>query len=265
VFVAIIGGGGPGRVQWHSPDGTLRGTLTSAHDGQVSSLAFDADQNLYVPRWWGSALGVPGNTVTRFGPGLAFLGNFGSGYSSNPSSVTFDAARNVYVGQADDSGDILKFDAVGNLLASFNVAVGVRGTDHIDLAADGCTMFYASRTKNIYRYNVCTNTQLPFFNTQPLPGDEAYHVRVLPDGGVLVADYQLIVRLDALGNQVRTYFAPGEPNFWGGVDHAGDGTFWASNAYSGNIYKFDLNSGAILASFNTGTGVYTAAGLAVKP
>jgi Big-like domain-containing protein len=262
VFVAIVN---PGRVQWHRPDGTLRGVLSSAHDGQISSLAFDAARNLYVPHWWGSALGVPGNTVTRLDPNLNQLGSFGSGYNSDPSSVTFDANGYVYVGQADDSGDILKFDSNGTLVASFNVAVGNRGTDHIDLGLDGCTMFYTSRTKDVYRYDVCTNTQLPFFNTQPLPGDEAYHIRVLPDGGVLIADYRVIVRLDASGNQVQTYAVPGEPNFWGGVDHKGDGTFWASNAYSGNIYRFDLTTGAILASFNTGTGNYSAAGLAVKP
>jgi hypothetical protein len=262
VFVAIVN---PGRVQWHGPDGTLRGVLSSAHDGQISSLAFDAARNMYVPHWWGSALGVPGNTVTRLDPNLNPLGSFGSGYNSDPSSVTFDLSGNVYVGQADDTGDILKFDASGSLVATFNVAVGNRGTDHIDLGLDGCTMFYTSRTKDVYRYDVCTNTQLPFFNTQPLPGDEAYHIRVLPDGGVLIADYRVIVRLDASGNQVQTYVAPGEPNFWGGVDHRSDGTFWASNAYSGNIYRFDLATGAILASFNTGTGTYSAAGLAVKP
>jgi hypothetical protein len=262
VFVAIVN---PGRVQWHRPDGTLRGVLSSAHDGQISSLAFDAARNMYVPHWWGSALGVPGNTVTRLDPNLNPLGSFGSGYNSDPSSVTFDLNGNVYVGQADDTGDILKFDPSGSLVATFNVAVGNRGTDHIDLGLDGCTMFYTSRTKDVYRYDVCTNTQLPFLNTQPLPGDEAYHIRVLPDGGVLIADYKVIVRLDASGNQVQTYVAPGEPNFWGGVDHRGDGTFWASNAYSGNIYRFDLATGAILASFNTGTGNYSAAGLAVKP
>jgi outer membrane protein assembly factor BamB len=171
----------------------------------------------------------------------------------------------VYVGQADVTGDIRKFDAAGNLVASFDVAVGARGTDHIDLAADGCTMFYTSRTKDVFRFNVCTNSQLPFFNTQPLPGEAAFHVRVLPDGGILVADAQVIVRLDASGSQIQTYAAPGEPNYWGGVDGGTDGTFWASNAFSGNIYKFDLQSGAVLASFNTGTGNWTAAGVGVKP
>jgi hypothetical protein len=133
------------------------------------------------------------------------------------------------------------------------------------MGLDGCTMFYASRTLDILRYNDCTNTQLPNFNAQPLPGEAAYHIRVLPDGGLLVADSHLIVRLDSSGNQIQTYFAPGESNYWGGVDHIGDGTFWASNAFTGNIYRFNLASGAVVSFFNTGTGSLTAAGVAVKP
>jgi hypothetical protein len=44
----------------------------------------------------------------------------------------------------------------------------------------------------------------------------------------------------------------------------GDGTFWASNGYNGNIYRFNIQTGAVLAMFNTGTGNLTAAGVAVR-
>jgi hypothetical protein len=261
VFVAIV----DGSVQWRNPDGTLRQLLPFYSDGQASSVAFDAAGNVYVPHWWGHSPGMPGNTVARYDASGNLLGPFGSGYNEAPSSVTFDAQGNVFVGQADVTGDIRKYDSAGNWVASFDVATGARGSDHIDLAPDGCTMFYTSRTKDVYRYDVCTSTQLPFFNTQPLPGEAAYHLRVLPDGGVLVADSFVIVRLDASGNQIQTYWVQGEPNVWGGVDLVGDGTFWATNAYSANVYKFDLQSGAVLASFNTGTGGNTAAGVGVRP
>ena len=259
VFVALLGG----TIQWHNADGSFRQNLAPYGNGQVSSLAFDSAGYLYAPNWYGT-IPPPGNTVARFDPSGNLLGSFGSGYNTNPGSVTFDAQGNVYVGQSEGTGDILKFDPAGNLLASFDVAVGSKGTDHIDLGPDGCTMFYSSRTKDVYRYNVCTNTQLPFFNTQPLPGYEAYHLRALPDGGVLVADTSVVVRLDSSGNQIQTYFAPGENNYWGGLDLVGDGTFWASNASTSNIYKFDIQSGAILGSFNPGTGA-SAAGVGVKP
>jgi Big-like domain-containing protein len=261
LFVAIV----DGTVQWRSPDGSLRTVLDSPSDGQVSSVAFDAARNLYVPHWWGRSPGVPGNYMVRFDPAGNFLGPFGSGYNCSPSSVAFDALGNVYVGQAECTEDVLKFDAAGNLLGSFNVATGNRGADHIDLAPDGCTLFYASRTLDIFRYNVCTSTQLPRFNVQPLPGEAAFHLRILPDGGLVVADAQVIVRLDAVGNQIRLYSVPGEGNYWGGLDIVGDGTFWATNAVTSNVYKFDLETGAVLASFNTGTAAWTVAGIGVRP
>jgi len=259
VFVALLGG----TIQWHNADGSFRQNLAPYGNGQISSLGFDADGNLYAPNWYGT-IPPPGNTVAKFDPSGNLLGSFGSGYNTNPGSVTFDAQGNVYVGQSEGTGDILKFDAAGNLLATFDVAVGTKGTDHIDLGPDGCTMFYTSRTKDVYRYNVCTNTQLPYFNTQPLPGYEAYHLRALPDGGVLIADTAFIVRLDGSGNQIQTYVAPGEYNYWGGLDLVGDGTFWASNASTSTIWKFDIQSGAVLTSFNPGTGA-SSAGVGVKP
>jgi len=262
VFVSLT----TGQVQWRTSDGVLRQVLVGTATGQASSLAFDAARNLYVPHWYSQSPPIPGNTVERFDAnGNLIQGYFGSGYDCDPSSFAIDATGNVYVGQADCTGDILKFDAAGNRLASYDVPTTQRGTDHIYLAGDNCTMFYTSRDQNIYRYNVCTRTQLPIFNLQPLPGSNAYHLVVLPGGGVLVADSEFIVGLDAAGNQARIYSVPGEQgNLWGGVDFVGDGTFWASNGYNGNIYRFNIQTGAVLAMFNTGTGNLTAAGVAVR-
>ena len=261
VFVGLM----DGTVQWRAPDGTLRTTLTSVTDGEASGIAFDAARVLYVPHWFSRTNPASGNLVERFDPSGNLLGTWGSGYNCNPSSFAFDDAGNVYVGQADCTGDILKFDADGNLLASFDAAPGVRGADHIALASDGCTMLYSNWTTNIPRFNVCTNTQMTNFNAQPLPGETVWHLKILPDGGVLAADSGGIVRLDALGNQTQLYLVAGEGNYWTGLDTNGDGTFWANNAATSNIYRFDLASGAVLGVFNTGTPPWTAIGVAVKP
>ena len=59
------------------------------------------------------------------------------------------------------------------------------------------------------------------------PLDAAAQVRVLPDGGVLVATAPAIVRLDASGALVRTYGLDAwVSQYWLGLDLAGDGTFW---------------------------------------
>ena len=116
VFVGLLSG----HVQRHSPDGTLLGTLISGSDGEASGLAFDAARILHVPHWISRTGLGPGNMVARFDDNLNQMPNFGSGYNCNPSSFAFDSAGNVYVGQADCTGDILKFDAAGTLLAAFD-------------------------------------------------------------------------------------------------------------------------------------------------
>lgn len=260
VFVGFM----DGTVQWRAPNGTLKGVLTGVSNGEASGLAFK-DGILYVPHWYSQTIPFNGNNVARFDQAGNLLGTWGSGYDCNPSSFAFDAAGNVYVGQADCTGDIIKLDANGNPLASFNAAPGVRGADHIALASDNCTMLYSNWTTNILRYNVCTNTQMTNFNAVPLPGETVWHLKILPDGGVLAADSGGIVRLDAQGNQVRIYLVPGESSYFTGLDSNGDGTFWANNLATSNIYRFDIESGAILSSFNTGTPPWTAVGVAVRP
>ena len=261
VFVGLM----DGTVQQRAPDGTLRRVLAGASNGESSGLAFDAAGILYVPHWYSQTIPTNGNLVTRFDQGGNYLGTWGSGYNCNPSSFAFDAAGNVYVGHADCTGDILKLDAAGTPLASFDARPGIRGADHIALAADGCTMLYSNWTKDVPRFDVCTNTQMTNFNVQPLPGETVWHLKILPDGGVLVADSGGLVRLDAQGNQVQLYLVPGESSYFTGVDTINDGTFWANNAATSNIFRFDIASGAVLSVFNTGTPPWTAVGVAVKP
>lgn len=258
IFVSLRSG----QVQWRNPDGTLKQVLTSVSDGAANGMAFDGAGNLYVTHWSGTT--TPGNTVARFDPDGNLLGTFGSGYNANPSSIVFDAAGNAYVGQADETQDILKFAPSGDLLAALDVAVEHRGSDWIDLASDQCTMLYTSREQNVLQYDVCGNRQLPNFNRQPLPGPNAFALRVLPDGGLVVANWSVIVRLDASGALVQTYGVPDEAGSWIGLDLVGDGTFWVSSFGSSNVYRIDLASGSVLASFNTGTPPSTVGGVAVK-
>src|SRR3990170_2147962 len=163
-------------------------------------MAFDPAGNLYAT----SSFGCPTGTVVKFNNQGGLIGPFGSGYSDSTESIAIDAAGNVYVGQPDGTSDILKFDSAGNPLGSFDVPVGPRGSDWIDLAADQCTMFYTSEGTDIRRYDVCTSTPLANFNTAPLPSS-SYALRILPGGGVLVASSSVAVRLDSAGNQVQTY------------------------------------------------------------
>lgn len=265
LFVSLASG----EVQWRHPDGTPNRVLIGPMPGRAGGMAFDAAGNLYVTHWCEGSPLVPvcasGNGVESFDPTGIPRGPFGSGYNCNPYSIRFDGVGHAYVGQADCTGDILKLDARGTLQASYDVATD-RGSSWIDLATDGCTIFYTSGSQpTVKRFDVCANAQLAGFNTAPLPDPSAKALRILPDGGVLVTNVTAILRLDVFGNIVQTYDVPGEPRAWAWLDLVGDGTFWVSNHTSSNLFRFDIATGQVLASFNASPASFTVIGVAVKP
>jgi outer membrane protein assembly factor BamB len=81
---------------------------------------------------------------------------------------------------------------------------------------------------------------------------------------MIVSSGEVIVRLNASGLPVQTYGIPGEPSLWAGVELVGDGTFWAANYQSSNVYRFDLATGAVRASFNAGTPPSQVVGIRVR-
>ena len=251
-------------VEKFNVNGVSEGTVGSGYNCNPHALTFDAAGNLYVTHWCTDPTCTIGNTVETFNVNGMSQGTVGSGYNCNPHALAFDAAGSLFVGQADCTGAILKLSP-GEPPVAFAVAAENRGSFWIDIAGDGCTVFYTSWGPNVKRFDVCTNTQLADFNLAPLPGGATQGLRLLPDGGVLVASSAVVARLDATGALVQTYsVSTGEDQFWAGLDLVGDGTFWAVNYYASNVYKFDLTTGAVLASFNTGTPPATAVDVRVS-
>lgn len=260
VFVSLRSG----QVQWWSPEGTLKAVLANTIPGKAEGMGFDPAGNLYVTHYCLDPSCRTGNSVEKFDTTGNSQGAFGNSYWCNPYAVIFDGAWRAYVGQGDCSGDILVFNALGGFQTAFDVAPDNRGSARIDLASDGCTMFYTSQGFNVKRFNVCSNLQLPDFNTAPIPSGEAWGLRTLPDGGVLVACRTMIARLNAAGDLVQTYDVPSELRLWQGLDLGGDGTFWASNFGSSKVYRFDIATGDVLWSFNTGAPTNTVEDVLVK-
>ncbi len=175
------------------------------------------------------------------------------GATSHAESIVFDHAGNFYVGSPDGQ-KLLKYSSTNVLQTVFspNVESGARGIDWIDLAPDQCTIFYTSEGVAIRRFNVCTNSQLPDFVGGLSESGAAYGLKLLPDGSVLLADLDEVIRFDSLGNQIQTYTAPGEvgpfPSDFGWFALAldTDGTsFWAASQFTGNFYRFNIATGAI--------------------
>ena len=255
----------PGPVHWYRPDGTLRGRLLSHVPGTGEGMEFDPAGSLYVTRWCTDpSCTNTGNTVERFNSFGMSTGTVGGGYDCSPHAIVFTRDATAYVAQAGCSGDVLRFAAGTAQPVAFDVALDNGGSWWIDIAADGCTVFYTSIGPNVKRYNTCTRQQLPDFNTAPLPGGVTHDVRILPDGGVIVSSGEVVARLNASGALVQTYSVPGEQSLWAGLDLGGDGTFWAANYETSNIYRFDLATGAVRFVFNTLTPPQTAVAVKVK-
>ncbi len=259
VFVSIANG----QVAWYHSDGTLNSIIDCTAitgGGFTAGMAFDAADNLYVTMFNSNTVCVVDTTGTP-------TGTFGSGYNSAPESIVFDASGDAYVGQADLTADILKFDSAGNPLGPFNVATEVRGSDWIDLASDQCTMFYTSEGFLVKRYDVCNFVQLADFAV--LSAAPAFAIKLLPDGGLLVANSVNIKRLDAAGTTIATYDVTGN-NDWFALTLGSDGTsFWSADRTTADVCKFNLTTSVgtdnELLCFNTGTGPITVHGLAVIP
>jgi hypothetical protein len=254
----VFAGIGNGRIHQFSPTGTLKHTLDTASGApEDTGMCFDASNNLYATNFATS-------TMTKFNNVGNILTNpWGTGFNADPESCARNTSGNIYVGQADGSGDILKFDLAGNLLATFDPATEDRGTDWIDLASDQCTMHYTSEGTSVKSFDVCTNTQNPDFATG-LPGPFAYAHRIRSDGGELVADTDRVVRLDASGNVVQTYLASSYGStylFALNLDPDGQ-TFWTADLISGLITRINIATGAQVTQFSSQQEVDTA-GLAV--
>jgi len=251
---ASVGGSS---VQWRHADGTANRTLTSPVSmPQTTGMAFDPGGALYVT-------GYTSNVITRFDTSGSSIGAFGSSYSAHPKSIRFDAAGNAYVGLGSGSKDVLKMDGAGNVLASYDVATSKKGgADWIDLAADQCTFYYTNLGSEVKRFDACANAQLPDL-ASGLPGT-AHEVRVLLDGGAVVALGDTIVRLGPTGSIAQVYDVAGVKNCWQSVAlGTTSATFLAADSCSSTIHTFDMATGASSLLASTGVKKGSLQGLAV--
>ena len=252
----VFAGGQDGKIRVFDSSGTLKQTLNANPSGEQTGMAFDSSGNLYATHFGSSTMSKwdnNGNLVSN-----PFVSN---DVNSHNVSIVFDATGNMYIGQADGTRDIIKRDSTGTFLDRYDVSTSGRGSDWIDLAADQKTMFYTSEGRTVHRYDVSTDTQLANFATLP-GGGNAFALRILSDGGVIVADRSNIKRLDATGAVIQTYDVIGEDFFFAlNLDPDGS-SFWSAGYTSGTVYNFSLASGSLLTSFD-GSGPGGISGLAV--
>jgi len=258
VFVGV----GAGKISIFHPDGTFVRTLdTTSGSSETTGMCFDENGNLRTTSW-------TANSMTLFDDmGNILTHPWAGPFDLHPESCSVDSSGNIYVGQADGNRDILKFSPDGTLLDSYNVATSSRGSDWIDLASDQCTMYYTSEGTQIYRYDVCTDTQLSNF-ADGLSGDNCFALRILSDDQVLVACRDRVHLLNENGVVSKTYlggttFNP-NPTFLFAMNLDPDGTsFWTLNYQDGRVYHVDIETGNQLGTFIAPRLGSSTAGLAV--
>jgi len=215
----------------------------------TTGSVFDSDMNFYMTMF-------DGNDVCKVDPDNTSAASFGGPYSGSTESILIDAAGNFYVGAVDGDNDIRKFLSDGTPDGQFDVATEDRGSDWIDLAADQCTMFYTSEGFRIFRYDVCTDTQLADFASSP--NSPLFALRLLDDGGLLVANQADIKRFDSTGAVIDTYDVTGNGG-WFALNLDSDGeTFWSADAFTNEVCRFNIATGGGLNNqdicWNAGAG-----------
>ena len=213
--------------------------------GNATGCGFDQADNLYGTFFSNTNVIKFANAHPH--PDLQTIDVAATG-GADSESIVFDAVGNFYVGIADGDRDVVKYDPAGNLVDEFDVETGPRGSDFVELSADQKTLFYTSEGADVRRYDVSTHTQLTPFATG-LPGAAHYGLRLLPpgdgSGGMLVAGQEEIQRLNGSGAVAQTYDVPGN-DLWFALNLDPDGTsFWSADLNTGNIFRFNINTGAV--------------------
>jgi hypothetical protein len=190
---------------------------------------------------------------------------WGGPFSIDPETCVVDAGGFIYTGEVGGQSRLRKWDFAGVQLAAYAPAPQSRGVDWIDLDAGQCTMYYTSEGSSIKRFDVCGNRQLPDFATN-LPGQMCFALRLRVNGEIIVACNDRALRLDPAGAVIQQYPASNYPGarafFAANLDP--DGTsFWTGDLFSGNIYKIDIATGALLVNFTAPPVMSVMGGLAV--
>lgn len=241
----VLASVGTGKVKHFKPDGTLIQTLdTTTNANETTGGCFDDSGSYFVTTFGAQKLSKFDSDGDLLDADVG--GAFGN---SNPESCIIAGDGSIYVGQADGTADVVKLSPSGTVLDTFDVATTARGSDFIDLAADGCTLFYSSENSEIKRYDVCTDTQLADFATgldRP-----CFALRIRPNGEVMIACASQVYRLSATGTVLQTYPVPGTSFLFAlNLDPDGE-TFYTGDIDNGLVSRIDIATGAVVKQFDS--------------
>lgn len=254
IFAAV----GNGLIKRFDADGTLIETLETTSDSEFTTgMCWDTTNHLYTTNF-------SDGTMSKFDvTGTLVEYPWGGPFDIYPTDCVQDLMGNIYVSDGNDlvrqsaddrggnSGHIYHFDTSGTLLETFTPETDGDGISGLALAADACTMYYTAREGVIYRFDVCTGTQLADFATGVSPYS-CYQLGLRADGEVVVACGDTVHRVDASGNVVHTYTELPTGLYYALTLDPSDDSFWVGERFSGEVYQVDIESADIMQQFNAG-------------
>ncbi len=264
VFASV----GGGTVNVYDPSsGNLLGSMTdNSGTSYNAGTTFDANGNLYVTDDDAGQISEFNSSGTQIGQLTGLTDAYGD--SNDPLSLVFDNAGNLYVGQ-QSTPYIAEFNSSGVRQPDIGpLQTQLYGDDWIDLAPDEHTFYYTTEGDEILTFNDQTNTQGPVFNQVPFPStqvvngtklaNQAFELKILANGQVLVADSSQDILLNADGSVNHVYPCSSMPGcgtqlFAISVDPSGT-SFWTADSSTGNIYQINMATGAVMQTIATGSG-----------
>jgi len=226
--------------------GKVSGENGGGGTGYTAGCAFDSTGHLYSENFTNA-------NIYKFSipdPHTVAQTIFSSEGALSSESIVFDGQGNFFVGHADGTHVVDKFSPAGTLLQSYTVAVEDRGSDHIELSADGNTLYYTSEGVHVKTFNLASGTQGPDLITLP---QDAFSIRLLPSsygdfaGNLLVADTGSVLRISFSDGAfiAQTYTIPNTGALFALSLDTNGTSFWVGDIVTGNFYRVNVASGAI--------------------
>lgn len=214
----------------YSPDGTLRRIFASS-----TTRAF------YDPLVMNGRLIVPSAAeIIHFDEAGTVLGQFASIALVDFLAPTGDGR----IVAASVPGSATVMDASGAVVLTQGPGTLPGG---IDVAQDHCTTYFAS-PRRFGTWNACTGG--PPVHIGPVrPEPLGRTIRILSDGSLLIAHESDVIRVDPIGNVLRSYGIQGKAL---ALDPDGV-SFWT--AYDGRITRLNIETGAVITTFQIPYGI----------
>lgn len=251
----LVSGPG-GRIYHFDPHGTLLNVMdtqtenTSNAPSREAAVCFDAGLDVFSTNYDAGSMtefNLQGNIVAN-----PWAGSF----NTNPQSCVRDSAGNTYIGSANPGG-LTKLSPTSTLLATYSPTSQGGGVVGIDLAPDGCTIYYTSASSSILRYDACTSTQLSDFVDNITTVCDT--VKIRSGGDVLVACAVVgagggVYHYDSAGHLLQFYSAASfNQTAPSALALDPDGTsFWVGDGDTGSVDKVDIETGRVLTQLQTG-------------